>query len=593
MDAEQQRAAQTALRKSISSALTKLSTRGDRGEYLRLMKALEVTPHSTRILWFRAFSSCVSMITQACSELVHVILRYDFNGDDALNDSFEQFLCNLVSSNRCFLEPTLNRLVQLLVPANIETLPIEHKNYIDARVHHTICQLYAVAPSVPTSLFNVLVEHFPHKSAPAQLHETYVMSLFTFARTFPMLQDRIMAVVIERMIHIDVEIVVDSQNDGYSSDDEGDGGDDDDDEVLLFDLEEHTGKDSADTVQAPGGMGEMAAKLDVMMRLCFQFLESCDKDPKVDSGRVFRVLLEIFDHAILHTHKSKFVQYLVFYQTHKSEVFVQQFMSYLLNRALLQESSPLTKELCIAYAGSYVARSSFISTAIVQNCLLALSRWADEYIQHARSAMPDPQVHRLFYVLCQTIFYILCFSSQRLLDASTKDEVVSNFGLFRIVQCRLNPLKVCNQVIVAEFLATLEACRMDDLASTCSAVLAGPVNCPNTSDWQAAEGMRLFFPFEPYVLRNSFCFVKSLYIDWVKLSYSGEHTHTDDMSDDSYTGSYGSRAASASLDVMGGSITSFGQGSIANSLEDMMSFTPDLQYEVGYLIQSPVNGKYT
>eukprot|EP00011_Vannellida_sp_DIVA3-517-6-12_P013545 CAMPEP_0114609784 /NCGR_PEP_ID=MMETSP0168-20121206/3264_1 /TAXON_ID=95228 ORGANISM="Vannella sp., Strain DIVA3 517/6/12" /NCGR_SAMPLE_ID=MMETSP0168 /ASSEMBLY_ACC=CAM_ASM_000044 /LENGTH=580 /DNA_ID=CAMNT_0001820707 /DNA_START=33 /DNA_END=1772 /DNA_ORIENTATION=+ len=580
MDAAQQQNAERALKKSISSALSKLATRGDRNEYLRLIKAMEVSPHATRILWFRAFSSCVTLITQACSELVAVIIRYDFNGDDTLNDTYEQLLRNLISSNRCFLEPTLRRLVALLVPPNIEELPVEHKNYVDARVHHTIRQLAGIVPSVPSSLFQVLVDNFPHKSASVQLHETYVTSLFTFARSFPMLQDRIMAVVIERMIHIDVEIVVDSPQGDWSSGDEGDHvEDDDDDEVLLFDLEEQDqGNEGAESVQAPAAMGEMASKLDVMMRICFQFLDECDKDAKVDSSRVFHVLLEIFDHAVLHTHKSKFVQYLVFYQTHKSEIFVQQFMSYLLNKALSPDSSPLTKELCIAYAGSFVARSSFISTAIVQNCLLALSRWAEEYIQHARSALPDPQAHRLFYVLCQTIFYILCFAAQRLLDASTKDEVTANFGLFRLVQCKLNPLRVCNQVIVAEFLATLEACRMDDLSAAACAVMAGPVPCPNSYDWQASEGMRLFFPFEPYVLRNSFCFVKSLYIDWVKLSRSGDYgTHTDEMSDDSYTGSSYGGAASASLDVAG--VGAYG-GSIANSLEDMMSFTPDLHYEV-------------
>ncbi len=61
-----------------------------------------------------------------------------------------------------------------------------------------------LVPNGISSLFRVLGEHFPPKRSPAAEHRTYVRHLLRVSEDIPPLRDRIFAIIVDKMIQIDV-----------------------------------------------------------------------------------------------------------------------------------------------------------------------------------------------------------------------------------------------------------------------------------------------------------------------------------------------------------------------------------------------------
>lgn len=154
----------------------------------------------------------------------------------------------------------------------------------------------------------------------------------------------------------------------------------------------------------------------IMILIYFRYLFR-NRDAKV---QVFDVMLKIFDCAILHTHKSKFTQFLLFYVCRLDQLFVQRFLSYLLTKALDASNHVLTRQICIAYVASFAARANFIHQSVLLSCLQVMKDWAFQYLdqQEADSviAQPNATTHAVFYSIVQAIFYIFCFKLDKLTE---------------------------------------------------------------------------------------------------------------------------------------------------------------------------------
>ncbi len=65
-------------------------------------------------------------------------------------------------------------------------------------------QVLRLVPTGVSKLFGVLSEHFPHKRHSSAVHAGYVSALLVIADELPPLQDRVVAIIVEKMILIDV-----------------------------------------------------------------------------------------------------------------------------------------------------------------------------------------------------------------------------------------------------------------------------------------------------------------------------------------------------------------------------------------------------
>ncbi|KAJ3672983.1 hypothetical protein LUZ60_006357 [Juncus effusus] len=189
----------------------------------------------------------------------------------------------------------------------------------------------------------------------------------------------------------------------------------------------------------------------------------------------------------------------------------------------ISKSVTTSRMSAISYLGSYLARAKFISPSDVTSILDRIVKWCFEYcrLQNVQDRFFNPKNHCIFYSACQAVMYILCFRMRALIDAPNLKSVLINMPLGSIFCHALDPLKVCLPSIVEEFLRQAKEASLFNasvptiyenalLGSELSLAFGGP------------NRLDLFFPFDPYLLKEFDRFIRPNFEFWseVKTSYS-------------------------------------------------------------------------
>jgi len=224
--------------------------------------------------------------------------------------------------------------------------------------------------------------------------------------------------------------------------------------------------------------------------------------------KLFEMIFRKFNKTILMTHRSKYVQFLIFYtcgledkKANESNLVSQldvdnriyrQFAAQLINNLLSSDFSPVERQSSVCYLASFIARSSFISPCTICESIAALLRWAETYIDTFYDVSMDVntkhsggkagiqrelwkrkvETHAVFYNVCQAAFYIMCFRGKEAVEYYEKEVAsqISDIGnsendvdLASIdihakrweKMCKhehLQPLKYCLESVRREFL---------------------------------------------------------------------------------------------------------------------------------------------
>ena len=313
-------------------------------------------------------------------------------------------------------------------------------------VHSALTRLMQLLPSSPTVLFPLLVESFPHKRNDATIQLVYVKNLLRVSEYAGSLRDRILTTIIERMIHIDVEII--HQVDG-DQEEEADVENDDDDESDMQESDDLPTQEpelmfsmSEGCMSGPAGLSNtkplvskrildsraMANKLDSLMCLMFEYLNliriagtdaakattpkamstpqtpgalianatstpnpansgnSSSSGSTVSSGdlcdEVFSSLLRVFERSILRTHNSRFLQFLLFYYCSFKHVYAESFLRYLMEKGFEVQTSAVERQNSALYIASFVARASFLRHASAIVVFEMLLKWTHAYTEY-------------------------------------------------------------------------------------------------------------------------------------------------------------------------------------------------------------------
>lgn len=87
--------------------------------------------------------------------------------------------------------------------AESSSSPLTRRTVYD-RVHSLIQQLLSLVPTLPSILYPILARHFPHKRQAQFEHVTYIRNLLRLSDYCPELSDRLLGLVVDRTIQIDV-----------------------------------------------------------------------------------------------------------------------------------------------------------------------------------------------------------------------------------------------------------------------------------------------------------------------------------------------------------------------------------------------------
>ena len=224
-------------------------------------------------------------------------------------------------------------------------------------IQDTLQKIFHYAPSALSELFPIVMDNFPHKRRSRFLHIEYVNQLLNMCDTWPVLQGRFLDLIISKSIEIDVEIVIEDSGDASWADTEGDDHDHDD---TLFNLDDNGRHQTSCSLTE---VSEMADKLDAILSLLVRYTHARlvhSTGVQDTSDKLFSNFLDIFENRILVTHKSKFVQFILFFCCCAVPSYGVVFAKRLTELFLNTRNHPLCRQSSVLYLSSLCARANFM-----------------------------------------------------------------------------------------------------------------------------------------------------------------------------------------------------------------------------------------
>ena len=385
--------------------------------------------------------------------------------------------------------------------------------------------------------------------------------------------------LIEKSLEMDVEIKI---NDGGQAMIDQETDDDGAEEIFQLDLEEEEEEEdktkAAENVPTGGvTVDEMADKLDSLMLLIFGYVDQkMNVNPSGAFG-LYQVIFRTFESSILITHKSKFVQFLLLnlcgLEAHASVtapattttteplLLYREYAAKLIDVVLDPYRATVTRQTGACYLASFVSRAVFVCPETICESVNALLRWAEAYMDslrsmsvHAADVRNQCSLHSLFYTVCQSAFYIMCFRGadaiQFYRDAMSRtgeesyDEPeridIGGEKWTKLCSHPLQPLRWCLESVRSEFLAVSKVFGLIDeqilkkllseQVSVSKSVLQrkrciSKIMTPVTMEKERQSGgvgglgrgtnpLDSFFPFDPYLLHRSNRYIEPFYNHW-------------------------------------------------------------------------------
>lgn len=357
---------------------------------------------------------------------------------------------------------------------------------------------------------------------------------------------------------------------------------------------------------------------------------------------LFDMVMPVFDTTIMTTHRSKYVQFVLFllcaldYEKNKAmngestptavddESLYRIFTGKLIEIMLDPLRATTMRQSAACYLASFLSRSNYVCIETVCETVSALLSTAEAYmltfptekstVTAFRGMVTRNQceAHGLFYTVCQAAFYIMCFRGGDAVKhygaavakniANTEDATDVegiNIGIDRwskLCSHHLNPLRYCLESVRGEFLhlasvldllepSLLQALSQEDKKLSTGAKRPKKSRSILTPALMAKKRVKegvgglgrgsnplnSFFPFDPYLLRQSNIFIDCYYQHWngsIDESYDDSVVAAEEVDDSFNTGGvtgYESDDSSAS----DGS-----DSSISASEEERMAMTP-------------------
>eukprot|EP01114_Cavostelium_apophysatum_P007260 TRINITY_DN1923_c0_g1_i1.p1 TRINITY_DN1923_c0_g1~~TRINITY_DN1923_c0_g1_i1.p1 ORF type:complete len:583 (+),score=161.37 TRINITY_DN1923_c0_g1_i1:336-2084(+) len=458
------------------------------------------------ISFFNALNESVSSIDQVQhKELIHFLLgRFVWTSSAEVMEAFKKFLLNLVSAHGNLITICLEFMIRNFNSGakfdNTEVVPLnkDQLNLMWTRTHEVLQSILNLVPSASARIPGCLSRWYPAISIDTASYVAYLENFLQLIEYLPSVRDQVLDIFVARMIDLDVSINIDESPD---------------EEELLFEVEfsENNKKGEDD-----------AEKLDAMLGAMYNYI-----DRHFDDEVLFQQLLRVFDTKILPTFKAKYLQFLVFYITSKQGAFCSKFIEYLSTRLVDPNSASATRQACAAYIGSYAARANFLPDELLRWTLEIVVKFAINHMETKQPQRPDEIVHAVFYSACHAIFYMVCFLPY--FRGQSGKLYFEKLEIERLITSKLNPLKFCSPGSVEQFAAVAQ-----NLGISCvDEVVKRNINMGYAiAAKNRANILSDFFPFDPYLLKNSSQKINPLYRSWKSASSIPSSTQEQSQDDD-------------------------------------------------------------
>jgi len=550
--------------------------RRDDTQYLKLLRLLGQDTFSadaanSKLLrkYILAIDSKVSLLGE-CGKLVLAVLDLSWLGrDDTLIAIFTTLLCDLASAHAKFMPAMMERLVPHFarLPASLGCLPEEtvvSRSTMFSRLHMVIKTILRQVPSASGALMKALKHDFPNDITTSKCYLQYQRHLLRLADSVPEFKSEILALLVQRLVSIDVQIQQDIEDLEEETEDKlfnrreskavnGFAADLDESDMDSISESEETMTEEEERLR---DLKLKVEKMDGTLNLLFEYYA-----PRIDNGsspqsnEAYQQLLSHFKTFIL-PNRTRYAQFLLFHFSQISSAHVTIFTEYCLQLSVNEMGGSTHRLTACAYVASFIARGARISKSSVRDIVGVLCGYIEDMRQRYAPTChgPDRRNYTLYYAVAQTLLYIFCFRWRDLVvGAAAQDyddeelneddalaegkELAFLPGLKEVfhdnIYSRLNPLKICSQAIVGEFakiaghlrflfvfplLETNKRLRLGQATSYYGSNGIVDVGRRQTAlDRKTGEmhhHLAAYFPFDPYTLAKSKHWVANDYNAW-------------------------------------------------------------------------------
>ncbi|KAG9137026.1 hypothetical protein Leryth_013866 [Lithospermum erythrorhizon] len=563
----------------------KLSIQGECDSYNQLVEVIrhnqKLGPEEVALLvtCLKALSGAVSCINLVHHEnLINAIFGMClWNYSTDVMDALVELILSLAASSGKYVNLCLDMLVGNFVPPPYfnsilnEPRALTRKSQVLDCVHSTLKDIADMLPLSPMILEEKITERMP--KPPMNLDPVamvmYVENMLRLENgdLGPLVGRMMLVAIVDFLVSLDEQIPWDD----IPEDDFTKG---------IFDMElgefegvgddvEHDSDEMKESwIQKYLGGNKFAMKLDNLLVLIFDHLKLC-----CESGRltqVFEILLQSFQKTVLPIYKSRFTQFVMFYACSLDpENCGKKFATMLLD-VFMNTVHPENRMSAVAYLASYLSRAKFVSASSVATMLGSLVNWCSDYCKNQDGGI-NPKVHKVFYAGCQAIMYVLCFRMRSMVLIPRLKLQLQLLNIEEILRHPLSPLKVCLPLIVEEFFHVVSEAQLFTFPEMQKA--DGSLESELSRAFGGVEGLDMFFPFDPCLLKKSDSFIRPNYVYWSMVKSTPDDDEEEDDSDDDVDEAWGDEG----IDMVDRGGRSFENHAFDDGFDrsfDAMSITP-------------------
>lgn len=481
--------------------------KGQDGNYNWIVSQLKNRNMTSAVMlkWLIIFKKYVTIVDD--ESIIKSILNFSWytSPDSVLVDTYINYCLDLTSFHVSFINNVLTSLIKAAL------LPDHESESVYINIHRAIELQLTTNPKVSDNLLKSMELLSPYKMKSSNHQEVFVKCCLHISRYYSNIFNELLHLIILKMLQIDVEVSVLEHEE----------------ETLQFNTDDVAMAEEEKVCLSPrfcfhdNMEDKMADSIDVMMSVLFEFINELSYEGgqlSLDSAcSLFQSFIKIFFNQICLTHKSSYVQFLLFKMTSFDKSFSEYFLAQLWENFQNVHSPGLLRQVLSCYLSSYLSRAQFIPLNLVKQYLLLISDWLHQYIDERVTVFLqcDISVHSVWYSLCQSLFYIIIFHHHDIIHHHHKEGLtfLRKLNIDRIITSKLNPLKVCLGSVVELFASIMSKYEI----VYCYSVIEENKRCylpVLTTPTSGNTSLETIFPFDPYHLKRSSKYLNGLYREW-------------------------------------------------------------------------------
>eukprot|EP00096_Caligus_rogercresseyi_P010818 TRINITY_DN4056_c0_g1_i2.p1 TRINITY_DN4056_c0_g1~~TRINITY_DN4056_c0_g1_i2.p1 ORF type:complete len:570 (-),score=154.47 TRINITY_DN4056_c0_g1_i2:1864-3573(-) len=471
--------------------------------------------------WIQELQENIALLNEHMEGFVQSLFKISWaNQGPQVMQAFTNFLLNLLSAHGVYLKDILHSLV-----ANF-LLPEEG---VHDQCHEVLQRVLSVCPlHGKRSLVKALQVGLPYALTNAfDSHKSYCRNLLRIINYVPDMSKEILEILIQRAVELDVRMPKDALEE---EEEELEGG-----EQFDFDDSVSTKSTTATNDGYLSSLQKTRINMEALMGLFFQFID--DNSEGNDGKRIYKDFASIFEIIILPTWATEHVQFTLFYLVSKDPSYAHDFLLRLWKNFINPNASSIVRQTSVSYIASLIARGKFISLSVAKSYLEKVTGWIHAYIKnsdyvHKDFMFSDIKAHGAFYSSVQCVFYMFAFRHEELVEGGKKNmEFLKSLHFNTIVTSPLNPLRVILPPVVKNFASISRNLQL----AYCEPIIQRNkrINLPIVGSLSEIKSeakpllLDSFFPFDPYVLKDTLSFVEPIY-----RTYSGGGEDSDDSEEE-------------------------------------------------------------